>query len=92
MKTRYVIAPIVILAVLIAFSAPAMGACWGEVETRAEGTITNGLYIAVAVRVHGQSHCLREMWNGHVRTGIAGVHALRVKRQLLLMEVVCNNR
>jgi len=45
MKTRYVIAPIVILAVLIAFSAPAMAACWGEVETRANGTITNGSVI-----------------------------------------------
>ena len=44
MKKRYAIAPIVILAMLVlaVFSAPAMAACWGEVKTRVEGTITNG--------------------------------------------------
>jgi len=61
MKTRYVIAPIVILAMLAAFSAPAMAQCPQEIETWRNatwnGTLNNGY---VMVEYHppggGSSH------------------------------------
>ena len=53
MKTRYIIAPIVMLAILIALSTPAMAGNLDELETRCwngdclNGTITNGTVIVL---------------------------------------------
>ena len=44
MKNRYVIAPIVMLAVLAASSVPVLAAC-GDVVTVKTGTVTNGKVI-----------------------------------------------